>query len=151
MDSVYFVAAAWMGLALVSIRLGISVALIEIVVGVVAGNVGGLESTPWIDVLAMFGSVLLTFLAGTEIDPASLRRHIRLSLAVGVVSFAVPFAAAFGYAYLVAGWDLPAAEIARILGKSAGCVRDMIDKCAALDGLLHPGPQSLAGGSTDKG
>jgi len=47
--------------------------------------------------------------------------------------------------------QLPAAEIARILGKSAGCVRDMIDKCAALDGLLHPGPQSLAGGSTDKG
>ncbi len=118
MDSVYFVAAAWMGLALlaslVSIRLGISVALIEIVVGVVAGNVAGLESTPWIDVLAMFGSVLLTFLAGTEIDPASLRRHIRLSLAVGVVSFAVPFAAAFGYAYLVAGWDLQAAEIAGV-------------------------------------
>ena len=118
MDSVYFVAAAWMGLALlaslVSIRLGISVALIEIVVGVVAGNVAGLESTPWIDVLAMFGSVLLTFLAGTEIDPASLRRHIRLSLAVGVVSFAAPFAAAFGYAYLVAGWDLQAAEIAGV-------------------------------------
>jgi Kef-type K+ transport system membrane component KefB len=117
-DSVYFVAAAWMGLALVaslvSIRLGISVALIEIVVGVLAGNLVGLESTPWIDFLAMFGSVLLTFLAGAEIDPASLRRHLRISLSVGAVSFAVPFAAAFGYAYVVAGWDLQAAEIAGV-------------------------------------
>lgn len=47
--------------------------------------------------------------------------------------------------------QLPPAEIARILGKSAGCVRDMIDRCAALDGLMRPGLQSLAGGSTDKG
>ena len=50
MDSVYFVAAAWMGLALVaslvSIRLGISVALIEIGVGIVAGNAFGLTTTP---------------------------------------------------------------------------------------------------------
>ena len=118
MDSVYFVAAAWMGLALVaslvSIRLGISVALIEIVVGVLAGNVAGLDSAPWIDFLAMFGSLLLTFLAGAEIDPASLRRHLRISLSVGAVSFVAPFAAAFGYAYVVAGWDLQAAEIAGV-------------------------------------
>ena len=42
MDNIWFIAAIWMGLALVaslvSIRLGISVALVEILVGVVAGN-----------------------------------------------------------------------------------------------------------------
>lgn len=118
MDNVYFVAAAWMGLALlaslVSIRLGISVALVEILVGVLAGNLWGLQTTPWIDFLAMFGAGLLTFLAGAEIDPDSLRRHLKVSLTVGVVSFAVPFAATMAFAYLVAGWDLRAAQIAGV-------------------------------------
>jgi Kef-type K+ transport system membrane component KefB len=91
-DIVYLTVAAWMGLALlaslVSIRVGISVALIVILVGVLAGNFAGLQTTPWIDFLAMFGAALLTFLAGAEIDPDSLRRHLRVSVTVGVVSFA---------------------------------------------------------------
>jgi Kef-type K+ transport system membrane component KefB len=117
-DNVYFVAAAWMGLALaaslLSIRLGISVALVEIFLGVMAGNFAGLHTTPWIDFLATFGAGLLTFLAGAEIDPDSLRRHLKVSITIGVVSFAAPFAAAFAFAWFVAGWDLQAAEIAGI-------------------------------------
>ena len=118
MDSIYFIAAAWMGLALiaslVSIRVGISVALVEILVGILAGNLSGLHTTPWIDFLATFGAGLLTFLAGAEIDPDSLRRHLKVSFSIGLVSFAAPFAAAFAFAYFVAGWSLQAAEIAGI-------------------------------------
>lgn len=116
MDNANVTAALWIGLALVaslvSIRVGISVALIEIAVGVVAGNTIGLPSTPWIDFLASFGAVLLTFLAGAEIDPGSLRRDLKVSLSIGAVSFALPFVAAFAVAYLVLGWDLQASEIA---------------------------------------
>ena len=116
MDNAYLVAAVWMGLALVaslvSIRIGISVALIEIGLGVVGGNVLGLHSTAWIDFLAAFGAVLLTFLAGAEIDPQSLHRHLRASLVIGAISFAVPFAAAFAVACFALGWSLQAAEIA---------------------------------------
>ena len=115
MDNTYLVAALWMGLALLaslaSIRIGVSVALIEIAMGVIGGNFLGLHSTPWVDFLAAFGAVLLTFLAGAEIDPDSLRRHLRVSLAIGVISFAVPFVAAFAVAYLVLGWSLQASEI----------------------------------------
>jgi Kef-type K+ transport system membrane component KefB len=115
-DNPYLVAALWMGLALVaslvSIRLGISVALIEIAAGVIGGNFLGLHTTPWIDFLAAFGSVLLTFLAGAEINPDSLRRHLRQSLTIGAVSFALPFLAAFLVAYVGLGWRLQAAEIA---------------------------------------
>jgi len=117
-DNAFLIAAVWIGLALlaslVSIRLGISVALIEILVGVLAGNFAGLQSNDWIDFLAAFGAVLLTFLAGAEIDPGSLRRHLRISLTIGVASFAVPFVAAFCFAFLVAGWDLHASEIAGV-------------------------------------
>jgi Kef-type K+ transport system membrane component KefB len=115
-DDTYLVAAMWMGLALVaslvSIRVGISVALIEIGAGVIGGNFLGLHTTVWIDFLASFGAVLLTFLAGAEIDPASLRRHLRASLVIGAVSFGAPFVAAFMVARFVLGWPLQGAEIA---------------------------------------
>lgn len=118
MENTYLVAAEWMALALVasliSIRLGVSVALLEIGMGVIGGNFLGLHTASWIDFLATFGAGLLTFLAGAEIDPESLRRHAKAALTIGFVSFAAPFAAAFAFAYYVAGWDLPAAEIAGI-------------------------------------
>lgn len=118
MQNVWLVAALWMGLALVSsvisIRVGVSVALIEILVGIVAGNFFGVHVAPWIDFLATFGSGLLTFLAGAEIDPVSLRRHLRPALAIGAASFLLPFIAAGAFAYWVAGWERHAAFIAGI-------------------------------------
>jgi Kef-type K+ transport system membrane component KefB len=117
-QSVYFIASLWMGLALLagllSIRLGLSVALAEIGLGVVGGNLLGLRTTPWIDFLAGFGSILLTFLAGAEIDPAALRRRLKAALAIGAVSFAAPCLGAFLFARYAAGWNLHAAEIAGV-------------------------------------
>ena len=76
MHNVWITASAWMGVAmlasLISIRIGVSVALIEIVLGVLAGNAFGFHTSDWINFLASFGAVLLTFLAGAEIDPGSL-------------------------------------------------------------------------------
>lgn len=118
MENVWFVASIWMGLALlaglISAQLGVSVALGEILVGVVAGNLFGLHSTQWIDFLAMFGSGILTFLAGAEIDPISLRRHLKASLLIGVVSFLVPFLAAWAIAFYSFHWTLPASQIAGV-------------------------------------
>ena len=123
-DNIWFVAAIWMGLAfiasLISIRAGISVALIEIVVGVVAGNInlgGGqhlLKTTEWVNFLAMLGSGVLTFLAGAEIDPASLRANLRASLSIGILSFLLPFGAVWAFAQFVLGWPMPQAQIAGI-------------------------------------
>jgi Kef-type K+ transport system membrane component KefB len=117
-SNVWLVASAWMALALVaslvSIRVGISVALIEILIGVLAGNFLGIHTTPWIDFLATFGSGLLTFLAGAEIDPDSLRRHLKPAAAIGTVSFLAPFLGAAAFAYWVGGWDRQAAWIAGI-------------------------------------
>lgn len=116
--NIWFDAAFWVGLALaasiISVRLGISVAMVEIMVGVVGGNFLGLHTTPWVDFLAGFGSILLTFLAGAEVDPDVLRSRFRESVSIGVVSFLFPFLACFAYAYYVAGWNLQAAQIAGI-------------------------------------
>jgi Kef-type K+ transport system membrane component KefB len=117
-DNVYVIAAIWVGLAcvasLVSIRIGLSVALVEILVGVVVGNVFHLAPNDWINFLAGFGSVLLTFLAGAEIDPGSLRRFLAPSLAIGGIGFAAPFAGAWAFAALALHWHLHAAQIAGV-------------------------------------
>jgi Kef-type K+ transport system membrane component KefB len=118
-ENVWFVAATWMALALVasliSIWSGISVALIEILVGVVAGNLLHLQAnTDWINFLALLGSGVLTFLAGAEIDPGSLRANLRASLVIGVISFAIPFSLVWIFAQFVLGWPTPQAQIAGI-------------------------------------
>jgi Kef-type K+ transport system membrane component KefB len=115
--NIYAVAAVWMGMALaaslISIRIGVSVALVEIVVAAVLGNlprVGqGIQQTEFTTFLASLGSVLLTFLAGAEIDPVSLQRHWRASLAIGFVSFLLPLGGAFAVCLFALHWDLHAA------------------------------------------
>jgi Kef-type K+ transport system membrane component KefB len=119
MDNIWLIAAMWMGMALVasliSIRIGISVALIEILVGVIAGNFLGIhETTQWIDFLAMLGSGVLTFLAGAEIDQASLKANLKASLVIGVLSFAIPFISVWMFAQFVLGWGMQQAQIAGI-------------------------------------
>lgn len=112
----YWIAAAWSRLALIasliSIRVGVSVALLEIVVGAVVGNIPGsdqiVQQTEFTTFLATLGSADLTFLAGAEIDPGSLRRHWRASLSIGVASFALPFVGALLFSRHVLGWTWPA-------------------------------------------
>jgi Kef-type K+ transport system membrane component KefB len=117
--NIYYEAAIWIGMALlaamVSIRIAIPVALVEIVVGAIAANIPGVKEhvteTEFVTFLAGVGSIILTFLAGAEIDPVSLKRHWKPSVAIGVVSFALPFLGAFTFCGLVLHWHLHAAEI----------------------------------------
>lgn len=120
--NIYWVAFVWVAMALaaslISIRLGISVALVEILVGAIVGNLPDashyVQQTEFTTFLASIGSVMLTFLAGAEIDPVSLRRHWKASLSIGFVSFLLPFLGAFGFCYLVLDWSLHASEIGGI-------------------------------------
>ncbi len=119
LSNIWFVAAIWMALALIasiiSIRLGVSVALIEILIGIIAGNFLGIhQTTEWINFLAMLGSGVITFLAGAEIDPVSLKANIRPSLVIGILSFILPFIAIWAFAQLLLGWDMRQAQIAGI-------------------------------------
>jgi Kef-type K+ transport system membrane component KefB len=118
MASVWLQSALWLGLALlaslISIRVAVSVALIEIVVGAVAGNLIGLQITDWVNFLAGFGAILLTFLAGAEIDPRIVKKHFWSSLSIGVVGFIAPYLGVLLYARFVVGWSWPQAQIAGI-------------------------------------
>jgi Kef-type K+ transport system membrane component KefB len=99
--------------SLISLRLGISVAIIEILLGAIAGNIG-LQAQPWMLYLAGFGGIILTFLAGTEIDTAMLKADLKINLLIGGFSFLTPFVAAAGVAFFLLHWDGRAALIAGI-------------------------------------
>jgi Kef-type K+ transport system membrane component KefB len=119
LQNVWFIAAVWMALALsaslISIWAGVSVALVEILAGVIAGNFLGLHATTdWINFLALLGSGVLTFLAGAEIDPRSLKANLRASGLIGVLSFAVPFVIVWLFVQLVLGWPMRQAQIAGV-------------------------------------
>ena len=114
----WLIAAIWMGIAVagsfIAIRIRVSAAVVEIILGVVAGNLIALRSNTWIDFLAGFGSILLTFLAGAEIDPAVMRSQWRPAVVIGFLSFAAPFAAAMAYAAFIAHWSTNASKIAGV-------------------------------------
>jgi Kef-type K+ transport system membrane component KefB len=73
--------------ALASLFVTISAALFEIVVGALAGNTVGLPLTPWIDYIASFGAIVLTFLAGTDIDPHVVKKNFASSVSIGLMGF----------------------------------------------------------------
>ena len=118
-QNVWLVAALWMGLALaaslISIWAGISVALVEILVGVIAGNFLGIHATTeWINFLALLGSGVLTFLAGAEIDPRSLKANLQVSGLIGALSFGVPFVVVWLFTQFVLRWPMQQAQIAGV-------------------------------------
>ena len=100
--------------SLISLRLGLAVAIIEIILGAIFGNLGLLYATDWMTLIATFGGILLTFMAGTEIDTKIMREKYKESFLIGFFSFLTPFIGTFLYTYFIAFWNLQAALIAGI-------------------------------------
>ncbi|TSA45385.1 MAG: hypothetical protein D4R56_05565 [Deltaproteobacteria bacterium] len=120
MEQIYAIATLWLVLAIVSAiiayHLRISIALVEICVGVATaaaaaafgkGEMLG-ANLEWLRFLASSGAVLLTFLAGAELDPTVLRTKIKEVTVVGLISFLAPFLGCTAIAYYGIGWNLQA-------------------------------------------
>src|ERR1051326_5354377 len=95
----------------VSIEIGISVALIELFLGVVVGNSFQLDVPTWLSFVGSFAGIVLTFLAGAEVDVPQFRREWRASVSIGLVSFFAPFAVVGLLCYYALGWSHRQAEI----------------------------------------
>ena len=126
MTDIYGLAALWLGLALVatllSIWLRVATALSEIVVGTIAQLViGAIVGTAvlgadetWIKFLSGTGAIVLTFLAGAELDPVVFRRQWKEATAIGLVSFFAPFVGCAAAARWILGWDSDASWLAGV-------------------------------------
>jgi Kef-type K+ transport system membrane component KefB len=118
MTEIWALAALWLGLAfaaaLFAIWFRVSTALTEIIVGMLAGlvltlvvgsNVLGSDAL-WVKFLAGLGAIVLTFLAGAELDPIVFRKNWKEATAVGLIGFFAPFFGCAAIAYWVLGWGL---------------------------------------------
>jgi Kef-type K+ transport system membrane component KefB len=107
-------AAAILVASMVSVEVGFSVALIELFLGVVVGNAFGIAPPDWLNFIGLFAGIVLTFLAGAEVDVPQFRREWRASSSIGLVSFFGPFVVVGLLAYYGLGWNHRQAEIAGI-------------------------------------
>jgi Kef-type K+ transport system membrane component KefB len=126
MTGFWALATLWLGLALIATLLAIwfrvSTALTEIIVGTVAQLVLGAFIGPavlatdegWIKFLAGLGAIVLTFLAGAELDPIVFRRNWKEATAVGLVGFFAPFLGCTAVAYWILGWNVQPSWLAGV-------------------------------------
>jgi len=126
MEQIYFTASVWLALAVISTiiayHLKISIALVEICTGIVAGAIAtkyfGADSLgsnlEWLKFLASAGAVFLTFLAGAELDPKVIKNKWKEVLVVGAVGFLSPFLGCSVIAYYLLGWNFKASLLAGV-------------------------------------
>jgi len=127
MESIFTTASLWLFLAILSTvlakHLRLSSALVEICIGAVAVAViesklgaGSMASDQeWLRFLASMGAVLLTFLAGAELDPAVVRAKWKEVGIVGLIGFLAPFLGCAAVARYVLGWDSSASWLAGVV------------------------------------
>lgn len=126
MTGVWALAALWFGLALIASLFSnwfrISTALSEIIVGMTASLIFGAVigpdvlgvNEPWVKVLAGVGAILLTFLAGAELDPQVFKLKWKEAVAVGLASFFLPSVGCAAAGYYLLGWKLMPSVLAGI-------------------------------------
>ncbi len=126
MTEIWFQAALWLGLALIatilSIYLRIATALSEIVVGTIAQLIIGAllgasilaGDASWVQFLSGAGAILLTFLAGAELDPTVFKKQWKQALIIGLISFFLPFFLCAALAWWCLGWTPEASWLAGI-------------------------------------
>jgi Kef-type K+ transport system membrane component KefB len=97
--------------SMISVQIGLSVALIELFGGFVVGNAFSIPVPSWLSFLGSFAGIVLTFLAGAEVDVPQFKREWKASISIGLVSFFAPFAVVGLLCYYVLGWNHRQAEI----------------------------------------
>jgi Kef-type K+ transport system membrane component KefB len=126
MEHPFLIASLWLFLALLSALLAsalrLSIALVEICIGVLAMSalqgIGAPDllaaDSEWLRFLAGVGAVLLTFLAGAELDPAVMRMKLVEVNVIGLVGFFGPFLGCAALAHYGLGWSGDASWLAGI-------------------------------------
>jgi Kef-type K+ transport system membrane component KefB len=126
MEHIYIVSTLWLGLAIISAilayHLRVSIALVEICVGIIAATVAAFlgradalnSNAEFLRFLASIGAVLLTFLAGAELDPTMIRTKLKEVSVIGTIGFFSPFILCSLIAFYLLHWDLRASLLCGI-------------------------------------
>ncbi len=122
----YLTASIWLLLALIATFLAfkfkISIALMEICTGILAAfvitnyipTINLHTDSEWLKFLAGTGAVILTFLAGTELDPHTMKKKLKEVSIIGAVGFFAPFIGCTLIAKFLLNWSVKASLLAGI-------------------------------------
>ena len=102
------VAVAVVAAAIISLRIKVSSSIIEVLAGVVLANALGVGLAQWLDFLGTFGGLILTFLAGAEVEFSLLKNNAKESVVIGFMAFLAPLVGVFLFLSLVAKWSFQA-------------------------------------------
>lgn len=120
MEQIYFISSLWLALAVLSAviayHLKVSIALVEICIGIIAGTIANKyfgtnslgNNLEWLKFLASSGAVFLTFLAGAELDPKVIKIKLKEVIIVGLIGFIAPFSGCSAVAYFLLRWSVNA-------------------------------------------
>ncbi len=97
---------------MLSVEIGLSVALLELLAGAVIGGAFHVAVPAWLDFVGSFAGIVLIFQAGAEVDVAQFTREWRASLSIGLASFLLPFVVVTLVAVELLGWHRRPAELA---------------------------------------
>jgi len=124
MFEIFLKASFWFFLVLISTviatKLRLATALTEIAVGAIASlaiansgiSIG--ENDMWIKFIAGAGAIMLTFLAGAELEPEILKTRWKETIGIGLIAFLSPFFGCTAFAYYMLGWSLKASWLAGV-------------------------------------
>ena len=96
---------------IVSIELGVSTAMIEIIAGVIGSNLLNINPSPWFDFIANFGLLGIMLFAGFETSPRILKRYAKRNLTIGMVGYFFPFLVIFSVTYFLLSFSIPTSII----------------------------------------
>lgn len=126
MVDIYITATIWFFLALISTilasKLKVSMALVEICIGALAGYTINKffsqdilhTNSDWIKFIASCGAIILTFLAGAELDPESFKSKLKEASIVGFMGFFAPFVGCSLITKYLLNWSLKESLLAGI-------------------------------------
>ncbi|MDI6814414.1 MAG: cation:proton antiporter, partial [Desulfitobacteriaceae bacterium] len=103
--STAIVAVAVVFAGIIGLKLRISSSIFEVAAGIIAANLIGIGIAPWLEFLATFGGLVLTFLAGAEVELILLKKKAKESLGIGTMAFAAPLVGVVGALTLLTDWS----------------------------------------------
>lgn len=105
----------------------------QLVIGALLGSMVLGANEPWIKFLSGTGAIILTFLAGAELDPVIFKEKWKEAVAIGLASFFAPFLGCTAVAYYFLHWSPEASWLA---GVASAVVPTLIANAFFLPGHL---------------
>ncbi|MCW3984287.1 MAG: cation:proton antiporter [Candidatus Bathyarchaeota archaeon] len=98
-------AVAVVAAGIIGIKTKVSSSIFEVLAGILIANVLGITVASWLDFLGTFGGLVLTFLAGAEVEFILLRKQAKQSFGLGTVAFLAPLIGIIGVLTLFTDWS----------------------------------------------